>query len=96
MISDLSKIMSCSLSERRYSRYFSLLIAAISCTAIAANKDILENPASSDGSRVEYLDNGTVRIGIDLSIGGAITCFAASEMRHRSAEKIYAHTSFKK
>jgi len=31
---------------------------------------------SSENQRMEYLDNGIVRIGIDLSIGGAITYFA--------------------
>ncbi len=56
----------------------SFLLAAL-FHQVNGNSDILEEPTSSEGSRVEYLDNGIVRIGIDLSIGGAITYFADKE-----------------
>lgn len=38
--------------------------------------DVYAEQTSSANQRMEYLDNGVVRIGIDLSIGGAITYFA--------------------
>lgn len=38
--------------------------------------DVHAERTSSKNQRMEYLDNGIVRIGIDLSIGGAITYFA--------------------
>ncbi len=44
--------------------------------SLSAQPDIVEAPTSSVGGQVEYLDNGVVRIGVDLSIGGAITYFA--------------------
>jgi len=56
-------------------------IAAVLVTATVASATpaITEQPTSSEGNPVEYLDNGIIRIGIDLSIGGAITYLADKE-----------------
>ncbi len=65
--------------------YLTRILTVLTICVVASSahsdfkKNILETPTSSEDSRVEYLDNGIVRIGIDLSIGGAITYFADKE-----------------
>ena len=51
-------------------------ILVISVLSLNTVTNIHATGTSSTDQRMEYLDNGVVRIGIDLSIGGAITYFS--------------------
>ena len=55
------------------------LILSLGFTILSAEAGNRDNSTITGSTQVEYLDNGVVQIGIDLSIGGAITYFADKE-----------------
>ena len=52
-----------------------LLLAPLYAASVGAG----EPRHQRDESRMSYLDNGTIRLGIDLSLGGAITFLSSSK-----------------
>ncbi|MDA0347194.1 MAG: hypothetical protein O3C43_08670 [Verrucomicrobia bacterium] len=60
-------------------RWMGAPILGLCIPMLSAETGNRDDPTTAENSRVEYLDNGVVRIGIDLSIGGAITYFADQE-----------------
>jgi hypothetical protein len=57
-------------------RWMRTLVLTLGVTILSAETGNRNAPTLTENGRVEYLDNGLIRIGIDLSIGGAITYFA--------------------
>jgi len=54
------------------------LAAALGTFLAATTAECAESPGGNHTPRMSYLDNGVIKLGIDLNLGGAITYLSPS------------------
>ena len=75
----------CNINRRSLVKFAMIQVAFIATvtTAMGNKHQPLSSPLSPADSKktMSYLDNGSVRIGVDLSLGGVITYLADSKKK---------------
>jgi hypothetical protein len=79
MITLRTKLMTTKKILTGWVKWMGTLVITLGITILSAEPGNRDTPTLKEKGRVKYLENGIVRIGVDLSIGGAITYFADKE-----------------
>ena len=76
---------------------FIVLFAVAAITNVAAVSCVWAGRSSAEpaGENMSYLDNGTIRLGVDLNLGGSITYLADANGEYIKIEYISWREKFK-